>query len=95
MSRTSNLWMEEHERAVERFTTGQINSIEFVAALEKLGMEANDILDELHNDAEELRSAGALDTAELTALLTQVELELDHRERAAYAAEAAHYGDEQ
>jgi len=58
MSRTSDLWMEEHERAVELFTTGQITSIEFVTALEKLGMEANDILDELHNStAEHLEQA--------------------------------------
>ena len=49
MSRTKDLWMEEHEAAIERFVTGEDDRAAFTKNLQKLGFGAHDILQEIDN----------------------------------------------
>jgi hypothetical protein len=51
--------------------------------------------DQKYQIAEELFRAGAIDSIELVAILAQLEMDRRTAERAAYAAEAEHYGSEQ
>ena len=49
MSRTKDLWMEQHEAAIERFVTGEDTLMEFAEALRKLGFDEHDIRQEVDN----------------------------------------------
>jgi hypothetical protein len=43
MSRTKDLWMEQHEAAIERFVSGEDDHEAFTRALQKLGFSSHDI----------------------------------------------------
>jgi hypothetical protein len=47
MSRTKDLWMEQHEAAISRFVTGEDGLDAFSASLRKLGFSSQDILLEI------------------------------------------------
>ena len=47
MSRTKDLWMEQHEAAIDRYVTDEDDKATFVANLQKLGFDADDIRREL------------------------------------------------
>jgi Holliday junction resolvasome RuvABC DNA-binding subunit len=49
MSRTKDLWQEQHEAAIERFVTGEDDAALFATALRKLGFSSADIQHEINN----------------------------------------------
>jgi len=49
MSRTKDLWMEQHDAAIERFVTGEDDREAFTKALQRLGFDAHDIRQEIDN----------------------------------------------
>jgi hypothetical protein len=53
MSRTKDLWQEQHEAAIERFVTGEDDRAAFTTNLQKLGFSAHDILQEIDNASAE------------------------------------------
>jgi hypothetical protein len=65
MSRTKDLWQEQHEAAVERFVTGEDDRAAFTTNLQKLGFSARDINQEIDNASAE-RAEQAAYEAELT-----------------------------
>jgi Holliday junction resolvasome RuvABC DNA-binding subunit len=49
MSRTKDLWIEQHEAAISRFVTGEDDAAMFVTALRKLGFSTADIQQQINN----------------------------------------------
>ena len=49
MSRTKDLWMDEHDAAIERFVTGADDRATFTKNLQKLGFSSHDIFQEIDN----------------------------------------------
>jgi hypothetical protein len=63
MSRTKDLWQEQHEAAISRFVTGEDDAALFATALRKLGFSSADIQQEI-NDTITARAEAAAYEAE-------------------------------
>jgi hypothetical protein len=53
MSRTKDLWQEQHEAATLRFVTGEDDAALFATALRKLGFSSADIQHEINSTISE------------------------------------------
>jgi hypothetical protein len=63
MSRTKDLWQEQHEAAIERFVTGEDDRAAFTTNLQKLGFSAHNILQEIDNASAERAEQAAYEAS--------------------------------